>query len=100
MKLERIVTDTKDTLSRVLEALDKRLTLHENVVSIEATVSDTGTADTEFSISHKLGHVPRFYIANLDRAGVVYDSNRTSWTSSTITLKCSAANASIRLTLF
>jgi hypothetical protein len=63
-------------------------------------VGDTGNADTEFSATHKLERVPQGYIVvYADTAGVVYDSG-TAWTTSTIYLKCDAANAGIKLLIW
>jgi hypothetical protein len=71
----------------------------ENVAGEFQVVADTGSADTEFSISHQLGTVPiGFLVLNIDAGGVVYDSG-TAWTDTTIYLKCSAANAAVKLFL-
>jgi hypothetical protein len=71
----------------------------ENMAGEFRTVSDTGSADTEFTVSHTLGATPiGFLVVNIDKGGVVYDSG-TSWTSSNIYLKCSAANAAVTLFL-
>ena len=56
-----------------------------------------GTANTPFTVSHDLGYVPtRFHVVYNDSAGVVYDSG-VAWTASAISLKCSAASATIRV---
>jgi len=73
--------------------------LGENISGEFQVVSDTGAADTEFSVSHTLGAIPiGFLVTNIDKGGVVYDSG-TAWTSTTIYLKCSAANAEVTLFL-
>lgn len=64
------------------------------------SVSDTGTADTEFSVSHNLGRVPSgFVVTKTNKAGIVYDSG-TAWTATAIYLKCSAANTAVTLQVF
>jgi len=64
------------------------------------SVSDTGNADTEFSVTHHLGRVPAgFLLTKSDAACAVYDSG-TTWTNSLIYLKCNAANAAIEITVF
>jgi len=57
-----------------------------------------GVADTEVEIPHGLGRpVQGYFVVRRDRACSVYDSNGGSWTDSLVLLKCSAANASVRL---
>lgn len=60
------------------------------------TVSDTGNADTDFEVEHNLGIVPRFYIWNINKAGIVYKGSGT-WTATSIYLRCSAANAEVKV---
>lgn len=65
-----------------------------------ATASDSGTADTEFAVTHHLGRIPSGYIVtSIDKPGVVY-AGSTAWTATEIYLKCSEANASIQLQVF
>lgn len=64
------------------------------------TVADTGTANTEFSVTHHLSRVPNgFIITKSDKACSVYDSG-TTWTNSLIYLKCDAANTALSLSVF
>lgn len=64
------------------------------------STADTGTADTEFTITHPLGRIPAgFLVTRIDKAGTVYDSG-TPWTNTTIYLKCSAASAVVTLRVF
>lgn len=64
------------------------------------SVSDTGNADTEFSVTHHLGRVPAgFLLTKSDAAASVYDSG-TAWTDRLIYLKCNAANVAIQITVF
>lgn len=63
-------------------------------------VADTGLVDTEFTVQHNLGRIPIYYLYTIDKAGTVYDSQRSLWTSSTLRLKCSAANASLKIFVF
>jgi hypothetical protein len=68
----------------------------------EYTVSDTGSADTEFTINHKLGYTPtRWVCIDIDGDGYVYrDSGGTAWTTSNAYLKCSVANAAVILLIY
>lgn len=71
----------------------------ENIDGQWYTVSDTGTINTEFSFTHNLGTVPTGYlITKINKAGAIYESG-TTWTSTTIYLKCSVANATVTLFL-
>lgn len=74
----------------------------QNIFGQWVTVADTGTANTEFVVPHTLAFqtrtiVPANYLVTyINKGGVVYDSG-TTWTSSNIYLKCSAANAKLNL---
>lgn len=64
------------------------------------TVADSGNANTEFSITHHLGRTPNgFIITKSDKAANIYDSG-TTWTTTTIYLKCDAANTALSLSVF
>ncbi len=63
-------------------------------------ISDSGSVNVEFSVTHTLNRIPKgFAVINIDAGGVVYDSG-TIWTSTTIFLKCSVANADITFFIF
>lgn len=65
-----------------------------------ADTADTGDANTEFSVTHYLARVPTgFLLVKSNKACNVYDSG-TAWTTSTIYLKCDAANAIIKIAIF
>ncbi len=71
----------------------------ENIDGQWQVISDTGTINTEFSVTHTLGSIPVGYlVTKINKGGVIYDSG-TAWTSTTIYLKCSAANATVSLFL-
>ena len=71
----------------------------ENMSGQWQVVADTGTANTEFSVTHTVGAVPVGYlVTKINKGGVVYDSG-TTWTSTTIYLKCTSANATVSLFL-
>lgn len=68
--------------------------------SATLTVTDTGSANTEFSASHYLGRAPAgFILTKSDKAAAIYDSG-TTWTATTIYLKCNAANAAVTLVVY
>lgn len=87
-------------LQQISQAIQKRLTFTDNIQSSIVDVPTTGAADIEFIVGHNLGKIPLGFIANLDRSGVVYVSNRGTWTPLQMSLKCSAANAVLKLIVF
>jgi hypothetical protein len=71
----------------------------ENISGMWQVVADTGTANTEFAVTHTLGSVPVGYlVTKISNAGVIYDSG-TTWTTTNIYLKSSAANSAVTLFL-
>jgi hypothetical protein len=73
--------------------------LSKNINGCWALVANSGTANTTFSVTHELGRIPiGFHVMRNNTAGVVFDSG-TAWTATTISLKCSAANATLTLFL-
>ena len=59
--------------------------------------SDTGTANTEFSLQHHLARLPLYYILVwADKAAQLYNGT-TTWTNNTIYLKCNVANAHVKI---
>jgi len=64
------------------------------------TVADSGSANTEFSLTHYLGRTPAgFIVTKSDKACSVYDSG-TTWTTTTLYLKCDAANTALTIAVF
>ena len=76
----------------------------ENMFGQWVTVANTGTANTEFTVPHTMKSdaiaiIPgNYFVTRINKGGVVYDSG-TTWTTSNIYLKCSAANATLTLFL-
>jgi len=94
-----------DELLELRFLVNGNLTL-ENLGGVSVTVSDTGTADVEFNVTHTLGRIPTYYTWMLDpKSGQipwntssspnVYDSDKTNWTSTTVKLKCNVSNAQL-----
>jgi hypothetical protein len=66
--------------------------------STPLSVQAPGVANTEFTITHKLGFVPNGYIVvGKDQTCDVYDSRRSSWTTSQMFLKCTVASVHLVL---
>jgi len=87
-------------IKKLAEILNNGLSFADNFYAETLTVADTGNADTEFSATHTMKKAPTgFKVTNIDKAGVVYNSG-TTWTTTTIYLKCDTANCSIKLLVF
>jgi len=105
-ELDEFTGVLSDVLNNLVTVLNGRISLGDakagsaNIEGHPLDVADTGTADTEFILTHNLGRVPVFYLWNTSKSGTVYDSQRSLWTTSTLRLKCSAANAALKVFVF
>ena len=65
-------------------------------------ISDTGSKDVEFSITHTLNRIPvGRIVVSQDKAGELYDSDRSNWTSTAVKYKFSESdNAALRIIIF
>lgn len=71
----------------------------QNVSGEYHVVASTGTADTEFSFTHTVGAIPGGYLVTMiNKGGVIYKGT-TTWTSTTVYFKCSAATAAVTIFL-
>lgn len=71
----------------------------ENGASPKFNQADTGTADTDFTITHNLGYIPGGYrILKQSIAGSLYDGTAAA-DATTITLKFTGANANVWIEL-
>lgn len=69
----------------------------ENIRGEWQVIADTGSANTNFSVTHTLGAVPAGYIVTkISNAGVIY-LGTDAWTATTISLKSSAANSAVSI---
>ncbi len=69
----------------------------QNIDGRMVDIPTTGVINTQFVVTHNLGRIPLFYdVKYTNLACSVYDSG-TQWTKTQIFLKCSIANAHIRL---
>lgn len=100
MRVDLVVGNIERTIGNIVRGLRGGLTIHENVRSEEVTVLDTGLANADITIAHNLGNVPRYYFYNIDRAGIVYDQNKAGWTTTSMVVRCSVANARITVVAF
>ena len=89
-----------DKLQEMLDSTFRRIANIPFNQSASLTVADSGNANTEFSVTHYLRRTPAgFIVTKSDKACSVYDSG-TTWTTTTIYLKCDAANAALTITVF
>ena len=96
MKLE--LTPTKASIENLLRVMDHRVSPLDNwQARTLGPITTPGVADTEFTVLHNLGIKPTYYIWNVDRNCVVYDSRRADWTASQMFLKASVASAVLYL---
>lgn len=99
-------------IQKIIDAFQGRLTFldtsqtaadgrhSENLDGLFEVISDTGSADTEFAVTHGLGRIPvGFIIMNSSKGGFTYDSG-TAWTATTIYLKNTSANNAITIWIF
>lgn len=69
----------------------------ENIYGQFQVIADTGSANTNFSVTHTLGATPVGYlVTKISNAGVIY-LGTDAWTSTTISLKSSAANSAVTI---
>lgn len=91
--LPLLVNWMRDTLRGILDLLQNEFDVR-TAYDVEHTF---GQADVEEAISHPLGVTPRYcYVIQADRSAVVYQGS-TSWTHSTVYVKCNATNATVTL---
>jgi len=87
-------------ITRYLEDFNQKAKQIPFNQSEELTISDTGTANTQFSITHHLERIPLGYVTlKISNGGIIYDGT-SSWTTTTIYLRCTTANANVKILVF
>jgi len=99
-QISRTVIEVTHTLRQIIDAVMGKLTFEENIFTHQVTISDSGTANVEITVPHSLQFIPTGFIYDIDRAGTVYASRRSAWTTSQMFVKCSVANAVITIRVF
>lgn len=100
MRVDQVIFDPEKSMRRIIQALRGNLVVGENVQVAIMRVADTGVADTAFFVDHNLQRDPVGYWVNIDRAGVVYDGDRSTWNSTQIQLRCSVPHAVLTVIVF
>lgn len=100
MQVDLVIQDVTQSLTKVLQALRRRITFEENIQCQILEIPDSGPALTPQVVVHKLGKVPRGYIANLDQHGTIRSVNKDDWTDTEMQLECSVGNARVSLIVF
>jgi len=100
-ELDDILSDLFESLKKytikLADVINGDLRFEENINADIVTVADTGAANTEKAVTHSLKRIPNgFVVISIDKAGYCYDSG-TAFTSTTIYIKCSVANAAVKL---
>lgn len=96
----RLANELLSAWSELAGLLNGGLSLADNMRGEVLTVTDSGSANAENTISHTLKRVPTgFIVININKGGVVYDSG-TAWTATALYLKCTVANATIKVFVF
>jgi len=98
--LDELITLIGEFYRELSLLLNGEVNLTDNLRGDFISKADSGTANTEFSISHNLKQVPEGYmVVKNSNGGVIYDGS-TAWTSTTIYLKCTTANNNIKVYVF
>ena len=69
----------------------------DNLTGAWVTYTTNGTPDTEDAIAHNLGHVPIGVLAMVPPAAGYLYKGTTTWTTTHIYMKCSAAAQAVTL---
>lgn len=87
-----------DQLSEVVEEFNGKIELINKRCTI-VTVTDTGTADTDFTVTHNLGTATVYYFANINSttlaAATSFYKGATSWTTTALYLRSKVANLNV-----
>jgi len=82
--------------AKLADLLNKGIRITDNIDGVIQTIT-FNVANNEYEISHALKRIPNgFIILNKNKASDVYDSG-TTWTTTSIYLKCDTAGAVIKL---
>ena len=92
--LEKELSSYSRTLGTII---NNGIKFADNVNCAIKEVADTGLADSEFSVAHGLGRTPvGYFIIGRDCACSVYDGGSAN-TATTLYLRCSVANAALKV---
>ena len=88
------------TIARLANIINGQLTFDANIRCKIITVTSSGTANLEFTVTHNLGRVPTGYIWNVDQGQTVYSSSKNLWDDKTFRLKCTGVSVNLVLIVF
>jgi hypothetical protein len=96
-RLLKVMNELNNTLRAML---NRGLSFDDNVDCRIVSFTSNAVADTEDTVAHTLGKVPRYMIpVSLNKAAVVY-KGATAWTISRIYVKTNAASTAVSLLIF
>lgn len=92
--------ELNEQLSDIFEEFDGKIEF-SNLKHTVIDIADTGSANTDFTVTHNLGRIPTFYFYIINtsttaKAGIVYKGS-LEWTTTTITLRCTVANSVLKV---
>ena len=98
--LAKLLSSLDTNFRLILDVLNRRIGA-DNFEKYDVSVADTGAANAENTVTHNFGtFIPsRIIMTSIDKAGIVYDSRRSDWTTTQIFFKCSVANAAVKFLL-
>ena len=74
---------------------------HRNIDWVITPYTSNAVANTEDTVTHTLGRIPTGYIVvDRNKAGVIYSSQKSLWTTSTMRLKSDVASTAVTLLVF
>ncbi len=80
--------------------INKGIRSEENFDAVIVSVSDTGNADTQFTVAHNLKRTPAGYrVVFIDKGAVIYDAG-APWDATNIYLAASLANCNVKIEVF
>lgn len=100
MLIDQVIRDVPSAIKMLVTAMRRRLTFEENIQCQIIEIPDSGPALTPQTLVHKLGKIPKGYIATLDKHGTIRSVNKEAWTTTEMQLECSVASAKVSLIVF
>lgn len=101
--MEKMVKEISDLFETIQRVLNGNITFgdavdYDNIKGKWVEFTSHVTPDTEFTVTHDLGQIPTGFldVGYKDKAGVLYRGS-TTWTTSSIYLKCNVASTACRI---
>lgn len=96
--LTDVVKTTGDQFDIISREINGRIEL-VNMFITAVTVTDTGTANTDFAVTHNLGRTTVYYISNINTSplsgNATFYKGSTAWTDKIAYLRCTLGNLNV-----